>query len=566
MDMKRLMAVSLGNAPSDLVLKNGRVINTFTSQVEELDVAICQGLIAGLGRYPKGKEVIDLERRYVSPGFIDGHIHLESSLLSPAEYARAVVPRGVLAVITDFHEIANVCGRAGIEYLLRYADHLPMDLFGMVPSCVPATHLESAGARLNAEDLKSLKGLPNIVGLGEMMNIPGVLSADSDTWKKLELFRDKVIDGHAPGLREHRLNAYIAAGIHSDHECTTHDEAIEKLNRGMYIMIREGTSEKNLDTLFPIIDSQTFGRCFFVVDDRSCLDLLQDGDVDAIVKKATRKGLDPIRAIQMATINPATFFQLRRLGAVAPGYRANLVVLEDLQDFHAAMVFYNGQIVSKNGMLNTPIPKFTDSNLTKTVHIKPFAVEDLKIPARANTIPVIEIIPDQIITKRTEIEAAVQNGIVLPKIDNDILKLVVVERHKASGNMGIALVKGFGLKHGAIASSIAHDSHNIISTGTNDPDIFLAIKELERLQGGLTIVADGRILASLPLPIAGLLSEEPLEQVVQKLEELKKIAEGLGCILSDPFATLSFLALPVIPEIRLTDLGLVDVMAFKLMK
>ncbi len=564
MDMKRLMAVSLGEAPSDLVLKNGRVINTFTSQIEELDVAIYQGLIAGLGKYPKGEEVIDLKRQYVSPGFIDGHVHLESSLLSPAEYARAVVSRGVLTIITDFHEIANVCGMMGIEYILRYADHLPMDIFGMAPSSVPPTHLETAGARLDAEDLKKLRGHQNIIGLGEIMNIPGVISADPETRKKIDLFRDKVIDGHAPGLRGSHLNAYIAAGIYSDHECTTYDEAIEKLNRGMYIMIREGTSEKNLDTLFPIINSQTFRRCFFVVDDRSCSDLLQDGDVDAIVKKAVRKGLDPIRAIQMTTINPATFFELHRLGAVAPGYRANLLVLEDLQDFHASMVFYDGQLVAKNGRLNVTIPAFTDPNITKTVHIKPFELEDLKIPAKEHTMPVIEIVPGQIITKKMEFKVTVRNGFVKPKIDKDILKLVVVERHKASGNMGIALVKGFGLKHGAMASSIAHDSHNIIGMGTNDLDIFLAIKELERLQGGLTIVAKGRILASLPLPIAGLLSDEPLEQVVQKLEELKKLAKGLGCTLFDPFATLSFLALPVIPELRLTDLGLVDVMAFRL--
>lgn len=566
MDIKHLMAVSLGDAHPDLVLRNGRIINTFTSQIEELDVAIYQGIIAGLGRYPQGKEVIDLKRQYLSPGFIDGHVHLESSLLCPAEYAKAVVTRGVLAIITDFHEIANVCGHSGIEYILRYADHLPMDIFGMVPSSVPATHLESAGARLNADDLRTLKGLRNIIGLGEMMNVPSVLSADPETWEKMTLFRDNVIDGHAPGLRGRHLNAYIAAGIHSDHECMTYDEAIEKLNRGMYIMIREGSSEKNLDALFPIINSQTFWRCFFVVDDRTCSDLLQDGDVDAIVKKAIRKGLDPIRAIQMATINPAIYFQLHQLGAVAPGYRANLVVFDDLQDFHASMAFYNGQLVVKNGQLNATIPKFTDPNLTNTVHIKPFKVEDLKISAKENAMPVIKIVPDQIITKRMECEMTVRNGFILPDIEKDILKLVVVERHNATGNLGIALVKGFGLKHGAIGSSIAHDSHNIIVIGTNDPDIFFVIKELERLQGGLTIVAEGHMLASLPLPIAGLLSEEPLERVVQKLEELKKTAKRLGCPLSDPFAILSFLALPVIPELRLTDLGIVDVMTHRLLQ
>jgi len=566
MDIQRLLAAAQGDTPADLLLVNARVVNTFTAQIETANVAICQGLVAGLCDYRQGKEIIDLNEKYLIPGLIDGHIHLESSLLGPAEYARAVVPRGVLSVVTDFHEIANVCGLAGIKYMLKCAGPLPMDIFGMAPSCVPATHLETAGARLDAEELKEVMDLKNMIGLGEVMNFPGVIAGDPDVWAKLRLFRGRVIDGHAPGLTGSALNAYLSAGIHSDHECTTIEEAREKLNGGMHLMIREGSSEKNLDALLPLVTDQTFKRCFFVVDDRSCADLLRDGDIDAVVRKAIDRGLDPIRAIQMATINTAEYFRLSRLGAVAPGYRANLVVLNDLRSLEASMVFYDGKLVAEDGKLVIPTPAVTDGALCHTVNIKPFEMGALKLSARGAKTMVIEIVPDQIITRKREEEVRIEDGFVQPDILRDLLKLVVVERHRATGNIGRGLVRGFGLKRGALASSVAHDSHNIIAMGTNDGDIFSAIKELERLQGGLAIADGGRILGSLALPIAGLLSEEPLGTVVQKLEELKSIASTLGCIPAAPFATLSFLALPVIPELRLTDLGLVDVMAFRLLE
>jgi len=565
-DIQRLLAAARGDIPADLLLVNARVVNTFTAQIETANVAICQGLVAGLCDYRQGKEIIDLNEKYLIPGLIDGHIHLESSLLSSAEYARAVVPRGVLSVVTDFHEIANVCGLAGIKYMLKCAGPLPMDIFGMAPSCVPATHLETAGARLDAEELKEVMDLKNMIGLGEVMNFPGVIAGDPDVWAKLRLFRGRVIDGHAPGLTGSALNAYLSAGIHSDHECTTIEEAREKLNGGMHLMIREGSSEKNLDALLPLVTDQTFKRCFFVVDDRSCADLLRGGDIDAVVRKAIDRGLDPIRAIQMATINTAEYFRLSRLGAVAPGYRANLVVLNDLRSLEASMVFYDGKLVAEDGKLVIPTPAVTDGALCHTVNIKPFEMGALKLSARGAKTMVIEIVPDQIITRKREEEVRIEDGFVQPDILRDLLKLVVVERHRATGNIGRGLVRGFGLKRGALASSVAHDSHNIIAMGTNDGDIFSAIKELERLQGGLAIADGGRILGSLALPIAGLLSEEPLGTVVQKLEELKSIASTLGCIPAAPFATLSFLALPVIPELRLTDLGLVDVMAFRLLE
>ena len=564
MNVETLLATARGEAPADLLLTHARIVNTFSGEIEEADVVISQGLIAGVGSYQNGREIIDLNGKYLSPGLIDGHIHLESSYLNPAEYAKAVVPRGVLAVITDFHEIANVCGMAGIQYILKSARDLPLDIFGMAPSCVPATHLETAGATLDAEDLRSIMGLENIIGLGEVMNFPGVMFGDPHVWAKIDLFQGRIVDGHAPGLIGNNLNAYLTAGISSDHECTTVDEAREKLRRGMHIMIREGSSEKNLDTLLPLVTDQTYKRCFFVVDDRSCADLLRDGDIDAVIRKAIRKGLDPVRAIQMATINTAEYFRLSRVGAVAPGYRANLVVLDDLSTIEASMVFYDGQLVASGGQLTGPVTTVTDERLNHTINIKPFSMEELRLPARQKTALIIDVIPDQIITKKSEAVVAVEEGFIQPDIKSDILKLVVVERHRATGNIGVGLVRGFGLKRGAIASSVAHDSHNLIAVGTNDRDLFVAIKELERIQGGLAIVADGTILSTLPLPIAGLLSEEPLATVVQRLDELESISADLGCTLAVPFATLSFLVLPVIPELRLTDLGLVDVASFTL--
>jgi len=566
MDSAKLTAVARGEAPADLLLTNARVINTFTATIEEASIAISQGRIAGVGDYREGREVIDLAGKYVSPGLIDGHIHMESSHLTPLEYARAVVPRGVLAVVTDCHEIANVCGIAGIKYMLSFGERLPMDIFGMAPSCVPATHLETAGARLDLEDLRKLIGMDTVIGLGEVMNFPGVVSGDPAAWAKIDLFRGRVIDGHSPGLSGKRLNAYLSAGIYSEHECTSLEEAREKLARGMYIMIREGSSEKNLEMLLPLVNDQTFKRCFFVVDERECDDLLKDGDVDGVVRKAIRLGLNPIRAIQMATINPAEYFRLNGYGAVAPGYRANLVVFNDLEKLQASYVFYNGIRVAQDGRISIPLNPYSDPKLMRTVNVKPFDVLALRMPVKGKTAPVIEIVPGQIVTRRIETEVTVKGGFVQADIEKDLLKLVVVERHRATGNIGRGLVKGLGLKAGAVALSIAHDSHNIVAAGASDDDIFLAIKELERMQGGIAVASGGRVLGSLAMPIAGLLSEESVEVVAMKLEGLKRIVVNLGCTLEAPFAALSFLALPVIPELRLTDLGLVDVAAFKLLE
>jgi len=565
-ELKELIRVAKGEAPADLLLTNARIINTFTAEVEQANVAIYGGRIAGVGDYHHAQQVTDLKGKYLAPGLINGHTHVESSLLHIAQYARAVVPRGTSALVTDLHEMANVCGLKGAKYILGCAERLPLDLFFMVPSCVPATQLETSGAQITADGVQVALQWKNTIGLGEMMNFPGVLGGDPAILLKIALSKGKVIDGHAPGLRGKELNAYLATGIGSDHESTLLEEAREKLNRGMWLMIREGSSEKNLASLLPLVGDKTYHRCFFVVDDRSCVDLLKDGDIDAVVRKAIQLGLEPIRALQMATINPARYFRLDGLGAVAPGYLANLIVIADLSTLDIEMVFHQGKLVAKEGRALFSVDVPGDEELRHTINIKPFSVEALRIPAEKWAHPIIEIVPGQIVTKRRKEEMKVREGIILPDVERDILKLVVVERHKASGNIGLGLVKGFGLNRGAMASSIAHDSHNIVAVGTNDEDIFAAVKEVERLQGGLVIAAGGKILAALPLPIAGLLSDEPLETVVDRLESLEAVASDLGCPLTSPFSTLSFLALPVIPELRLTDLGLVDVEAFKLLK
>jgi len=561
-----LISVAKGELPADLLLANAKVVNVFTGEIEPGNVAICGDRIAGIGDYHQAKQVVDLSGKYLAPGLINGHTHLESSMLDIAQYARAVVPRGTLAVITDLHEIANVSGLDGIRYVLNYARRLPLELFLMAPSCVPATHLETSGASLGPEDIRQVLRWRDCVGLGEVMNFPGVLSGDVSVLSKINLARGKVVDGHAPGVTGKNLSAYIAAGIYSDHESISLGEAREKLRQGMYIMIREGSSEKNLDALLPLVTDKTYKRCLFVVDDRSCADLLREGDIDAVVRKAIRLGLDPVRAIQMATINTAEYFKLDRLGAIAPGYLANLIVLGELSSLQVEMVFYQGRQVAREGESLFPVYQTGGKRLTNTVNIRPFSVEALKLLASGETELVIEVVPGQIITRKRIEKVRVTDGVITPDVSRDILKLVVVERHRATGNIGLGLVMGFGLKQGAMASSIAHDSHNVIAVGTSDEDIFTAVKEIERLHGGLVVAAEGKVLASLALPIAGLLSDEPLEVVVAKLEKLQQLAKDLGTPLPSPWATLSFLALPVIPELRLTDLGLVDVNAFKLVK
>ena len=564
--LAHLISVAKGVEPADLILSNASVINVFTGGIETGNVAICEDRVAGVGDYQQAEQVLDLGGRYLAPGLINGHTHLESSMLDVGQYARAVVPRGTSALVTDLHEIANVCGMEGMRYVLGCARRLPLDLFLMAPSCVPATHLETSGAVISPEEIRRILRWQGTIGLGEVMNFPGVLGGDPGVLSKIIMASKGAVDGHAPGVSGKDLAAYIAAGIHSDHESVSLAEASEKLRQGMHVMIREGSSEKNLEALLPLVTDKTYHRCFFVVDDRSCVDLLHDGDIDAVVRKAIRLGLDPVRAIQMATINTAEYFRLDGLGAVAPGYFANLIVLDDLADLKINTVYYRGKPVAREGKPLFTAPQHGGSGVNNTVNIKPFAIEALKIKASAEAMPVIEIVPGQIITRKTLQKISPVDGEIAPDTGRDILKLVVVERHKATGNIGLGLVSGFGLRDGALASSVAHDSHNIIAVGTSDEDIFTAIEEIERLRGGLVAAAGGKVLAGLGLPIAGLLSDEPLDAVTAKLAKLEGVAKELGTKLASPFATLSFLALPVIPEMRLTDLGLVDVSEFKLIK
>lgn len=562
-----LIKVARGLEPADLILSNARVVNVFNGEIEKGNVAIYDGLIAGIGDYRLASKTIDIKGQYLVPGLINGHTHIESSLLDIGQYASAVVPRGTLGVVTDLHEIANVSGMRGIDYILSASRRLPFEFFVMAPSCVPATHLETSGAAIDGEALRHLLRRKKVIGLGEMMNYPGVLSGDAKVLDKIETSHGNPVDGHAPGLNGFDLNAYITSGISSDHECVALEEAKEKLARGMYIMIREGSSEKNLEALLPLVTDLTYKRCLLVVDDRSCTDLLNDGDIDAVVRKAIRLGLEPVRAIQLATINAAERFGLKRIGAVAPGYLANLIVTADLNRFEAGMVFHRGKLVAQNGQLLHKTKASGQRKLENTVTVKPFGPEALRLTSPCETCPVIGVIPGQIITRKLELKILRdKNGFIISDVGSDVLKLVVAERHKASGNIGRGMVQGFGLKRGALASSVAHDSHNIVAVGTNDIDILTSIEQVVSMQGGLAAIEDGHVLASLPLPVAGLMSDRPLAEVVENFARLEEAAKELGCGLAAPFATLSFLALPVIPELRLTDMGLVDVNVFKIIQ
>ncbi len=562
MEKTDLIRVAAGNLPADLALRNAQIINTVTGSIDYGDVAVYGGLIAGVGHYENADHSIDLDGTYLLPGLIDGHTHIESSMLHPARYAEAIVPRGTLTLVTDLHEITNVCGIQGVEFGIRWSHRLPLDMRFMAPSCVPSSPLETSGAVLDPSSVRRLLAEPDVIGLGEVMNYPGVLSGSPDVLEKLEAAYGKPIDGHAPGLRGHNLNAYLAAGIMSDHECTTLEEAEEKLRKGMYLMIREGSSEKNLEALLPAVTPETQGRCMFVVDDRSAGDLAREGDMDHVVRKAISLGLDPIRAIQLATINTALYFRLHDRGSISPGRIAHLITVRDLESFLVDRVFHAGKLVAQEGRPLFTLPLDADE-LLDTIRIAPLSVEDLKVPQTSGEFPVIELVPGQIVTRRRMLTPRIWEGTYVSDTDRDILKLVVVERHHATGNVGKGFVTGFGLQRGALASSIAHDSHNIVCVGVTDEDMLGAIETLEHVQGGLVAFADGEAKATLPLPIAGLLSPEPLDSVVAAQRHVDEAARQLGALPSAVFSLLSFLALPVIPELRVTDLGVVDVTQFR---
>jgi len=552
----RIIDVASGREKADLVLKNATFVNVFSGELEQGDIAVCEGLIAGIGSYD-GYTEANMAGKVVCPGFIDAHIHLESSLVTPAEFARAVLPHGTTTVITDPHEITNVCGENGIDYMLSATEGLPLDVQFMIPSCVPASPLDESGANLDYRDIDSFFEHPRVLGLAEMMNYPGIISADRGTVSKIIVSQahHKKIDGHAPGLSGKDLNAYIAAGVYSDHECADLEDALSKLRLGQFIMIREGTAAKNLEALMPLIKSPAyFSRCMFCTDDKHPSDLLEKGHIDYICRKAVAMGADPIRTVQVACHHAARYFLLNNRGAIAPGYLADFAVVEDLKDFHVVSVYKKGKLVYENGEVAPfplpEIPERLDAIAHDTFHLPVLSAADFADGRRRG---VIGMVPGQIVTRDDGYAQKVDTA-------QDIVKMAVVERHRNTRHIGIGYLKGYGLKEGAVATSVAHDSHNIICVGVSDSDMAFAVNRVAANKGGIVVVRDGAVVAELPLEIAGIMSGKPLTEVNTLLEQAKDAAYTLGVGREiDPFMTLSFMSLPVIPTLRLTTRGVVDV-------
>lgn len=553
-----------GDKPVDLLLTRAKIINVFSGEITEGSIAVAGGWIVGIGDY-QAAEVRDLSGRFIAPGFIDPHVHIESSMASVSGFARAVVPHGTTSVVADPHEIANVLGAPGIEYMLKSAENQPMNVYFSLSSCVPATRMETSGARLDTVDLLPLMSNDSIVALAEMMNYPGVIHGDPEVLSKIKMARQyrKPVDGHSPGLSGKDLNAYIASGISSDHECTTAEEAREKLSAGMHIFIRQGTGARNLQDLLPVVTPRTFHRMMWCTDDRDPHDLMIEGHIDSMVRKAIAFGVDPIRAIQMATLNPAEYFGLDHLGAISPGRQADLVVFSDLKAPVIEQVYCKGIRVAENGAMSPDIPVPETLALPRSVRVT-LKTLDFSIPLAGERIRVIEIVPNQLITGSISTAPTVFENTAISDPGRDILKIAAVERHSGSGNIGKGFVKGFGLKKGAIASSVAHDSHNIIVVGTTDEDMKAAVKAVVLMGGGLAVVSGGMPIAKLSLPIAGLMSPEPVHVIRDQLDRLMTCAREIGSVLQNPFMTLSFLSLPVIPALKITDKGLVDVLRFEI--
>jgi adenine deaminase len=562
--LKKRIQAARREIPAHLVLKEGRVVNVFSGEIQERDVALYDGVVVGLGPAYQGKEEIHVKGKWIIPGLIDAHLHIESSMLLPSRLAAAILPLGTTTIVADPHEIGNVMGIEGINFMLKESASVPLDIFFMAPSCIPATHLETAGARLEASELAALKNETRILGLGEMMNFPGVLMGTPEVLQKLALFGDKIIDGHAPSLRGYDLQAYVSAGMRSDHETTDRTEGMEKVNSGMMLMIREGTMAKNLEDLVPLVTPENARRFCFVSDDLHPLEIRRRGHMNFIIRRAIDLGLNPVRAIQMATLNPAEYFGLKDRGAVAPGFRADLAILNDLERFELDKVFKGGKLLVDGGKW-IDFPYSDDESVElRSMNVAPLTWESFRIAHEDKRARIIELIPGQILTGVRYEHIKSDNGWVQSDIEKDILKLAVVERHKATGNIGLGLITGFGLDAGALASSVSHDSHNLIAIGVSDQEIWRSIQEVKKMGGGMVVIRDEKVLARVPLDIAGLMSRESLEGLTEKLDEANRAASSLGCNLPEPFMSLSFLALPVIPEFKLTDLGLVDVEKFSL--
>jgi adenine deaminase len=567
--LQRRIRIARGELPADLVLRNARLVNVCSGECYPADIAIADGLIVGIstpGEGYSGQEERDLQGRWVAPGLIDGHMHIESTMLLLSEFARIVTPRGITAVMLDPHEFANVMGVEGIRYVLESGRDLPLSAYVMLSSCVPASSYESPYRILMADDLLPLLQDERVLGLAEMMNMPGVLYGDEQVLAKITATQQHglVVDGHAPGLHGRDLCAYATAGIMSDHECTTLEEARERIRLGMWLMIREGSAARNLDALLPLVKEMHPPRVFFVTDDRDPQDLTTCGHIDSMVRHAIELGLDAVEAIRLASYNTAQYFRLYNRGAIAPGFVADIVVLDDLNLFQVESVYKDGRLVAQHGQLLVDVPVASFPSITGTVHIGDISPSALRIPGHPGLVEVVGIEPGQITTTHLQEEAPIRDGEIVADPSRDLLKLVVIERHHASGRVGLGLVKGFGLRKGAIASSVAHDAHNLIIAGADDSDILLATRILESMGGGFACVVDGDVRASVPLPYGGLISPLPAAELVQQLRVLDAAAAELGCTLDHPCMTLSFLSLSVIPSLKLTDQGLIDVETFKL--
>ncbi len=574
MDIEKKIAAAAGRLKADTLFINGKIIDVFTGRIINENLAVKNGYFCGFGDY-EAEKIIDLKSRYISPGFVDAHVHIESSMVTPAEFAKAVLPLGTTSVIADPHEIANVLGIDGIEFMMRSADTQLMNILFAFPSCVPATSMETSGAILDAEKIKPMLFNDRIIALAEMMNYPGVIFTDPDVMAKIKECRNvrKPVDGHAPGLTGKELAAYAAGGILSDHECTNAKEAMEKMSLGMHIMIREGTCAKNLSNLLPAVNDQTWPCMMWCTDDRHPDDILNQGHIDHSIRKAVRSGIEPVRAIQMATINPARYFNLNNIGAIAPGRRADFVVFQDLYDLRTKKVYTKGFLIGENGEFcldsestqAAPVISSISSSVSYPESMNlDITTIDLSIPVQGKYIKVIEAVPYQVVTNKFVAEISEEHGFAVSDIKRDILKIAVIERYSGDTGIGKGFIKGFGLLRGAIASSVAHDSHNIIVAGTNDTDMIKAVKTVKDMGGGFSVVCDNQITASLSLPVAGLMSEKPMAIIQRKMHKITAAVKKLGSPLKDPFMTLGFLALPVIPKLKITDKGLVDVEQFKI--
>lgn len=557
---QRIIAVAAGRKKADLVLKNAKYLNVFSNEFLSGDIAVANGLIAGVGKYD-GKTEIDVSGKLVLPGFIDAHIHLESSMVTPAEFAKAVVAHGTTTVITDPHEITNVMGIDGVEYMIQASQNLPIDVHFMMPSCVPATEIDESGAELDCKDIDLYLDNKKVLGLAEMMNYVGVINGDKNVLSKIVTSQahHKKIDGHAPELSGNDLNAYIAAGVYSDHECSTFENALEKLRKGQFIMIREGTAAHNLKALMPLLTQQYYSRCMFATDDKHPSDLLYGGHIDYIVKQALKNGADPIVALKTATHHAARYFLLNNKGAIASGYLADIVVVDNLEDFNVETVFKRGKLVFDGEVKDFSVPTVDEKLAEKcfdTFHLNSVTPSSFKVDGKLG---LIGLVGGELLTRNLGTAYKID-------VENDILKIACIERHKGTNHIGVGYVKGYSLKSGAVATSVAHDSHNIITVGCNDDDIAVAVNAIKDSKGGIAVVENGKIKALLELPIAGLMSDEPLTTVNEKLENAKLSAYELGADKSiDPFMTLSFLSLPVIPSLRITTKGVFDAENWKML-